>query len=79
MENKKINTKNVPIGIPMIQKSVPKSTVTPKRMIWPFYFLTFLFLPEKIVFFSRMILRLKKPVLIPTNEVNNTLPKNVSM
>ena len=28
MENKKINTKNVPIGIPTIQKSVPKSAGT---------------------------------------------------
>ena len=28
MENKKINTKNVPIGIPMIQKSVQKSDGT---------------------------------------------------
>ena len=28
MENEKINTKNVPIGIPTIQKSVPKSAGT---------------------------------------------------
>ena len=28
MENEKNNTKNVPIGIPTIQKSVPKSTGT---------------------------------------------------
>ena len=28
MENTIINTKNVPIGIPTIQKSVPKSTGT---------------------------------------------------
>ena len=36
MENKKINTKNVPIGIPTIQKSVPKSagaTSTKNNMI----------------------------------------------
>ena len=28
MENEKNNTKNVPIGIPTIQKSVPKSAGT---------------------------------------------------
>ena len=36
MENEKINTKNVPIGIPTIQKSVPKSagtTCTKNNMI----------------------------------------------
>ena len=35
--------------------------------------------PVKVVLFSRMILRLKNPVLIPSNEANITLPKNVSM
>ena len=50
-----------------------------KRIIWKFYFLTFVRLPETIVVFSRMILRLKNPVLIPGSEVNITIPRNVSM
>ena len=66
------------IGLPASLHNETDVTST-KRMIWPFYFLRTYVDEKKIVVFSRMILRLKNPVLIPTNEVNITIPINISM